>query len=186
MIVVDIFSALLTAGLPLFLLSFALVSLALHRERLAGGSVKELQGNIQALGKSQKDKRTRREINPALSKWFSFGGGFYGLVALYTWLLIESDEAADFLRGLGGVVINLDPGALFGLVLELLIESLINFLLAIGWPVYWQAESDNALLLLTAAYAGYWLGIKAAQHGRQNGWTRDALARVTARIRRRK
>lgn len=183
--ILDMFSALLTAGLPLYLLSFALVSLALHRGWLAGASVKELQDSIDALGKAQKDKKNRERVNPALGKWFSFGGGFYGLVALYTWLLIEWDDAANFLQGLASVIINLDPNALLGLVLELLIESLINFGLAIGWPGYWMAASGNQLFMFVAAYAGYWLGIKTAQHGRQHGWVREAIDRITARLRRR-
>jgi hypothetical protein len=181
----NILATIFTAGLPLFLLSFALVSLALHRDWLAGETVQEIQDSIDALGKAQKDKNERRKMDPALGKWFSFGGGFYGLVALYTWLQIEWEDVANFLQGLGGVLFDMDPGAVFGLVIELFVESIMNFVTAIGWPAYWLAESRSAWIMLFAAYAGYWLGIKAAQYAWQRGWTREAVNHAAALIRRR-
>ncbi len=184
MTLLNILAAVFTAGLPLFLLSFALVSVALHRGWMAGESVKDLQGSLKALGKAHKDKQDSRRVDPAMGKWFSFGGGFYGLVALYTWLRIEWDDVADFLGELGDVVFDLDPGSLIGLGIELLVESFINFGLALGWPAYWLAQWHNPWLLLLAAYGGYWLGFKAAQYAWQRGWVSGAIDRAVALVRR--
>ena len=184
MLTVDITPALFEAGLPLFLLAFALVSWSLHKGWLAGESVKELQSSIDALGKSRKNKKQRQSIDPALGKWFRFGGGFYGLVALYTWILIEWDDVADFLSGLSAIVFEMDPGALIGLVIKLFVESLVNFVLAIAWPAYWLSESRHALVTLVIAYGGYWLGIKAAQYAWRQGWVSRAIDHASTLLRR--
>ncbi len=163
MSVSSLFNAIVVGGLPLFVLSFALVSWALHTRRLSGGTVKALQESMKALGTAQKDKKQRQKIDPVMDKWLRFGGGFYGLVALYTWILIELGDVANFLSGLWDVLISLKPGAIIGLLLELFIESIMNFVAAIAWPAYWLAESRHPFLLLVAAYVGYWFGIKAAR-----------------------
>ena len=74
----------------------------------------KLKGEIAAMAKAhKKSKRAeRRSRHPLQRKWASFGGGFYGLVALYTWILIEWDDVADFLSGLSAIVFELDPGDL--------------------------------------------------------------------------
>lgn len=166
----DLFRALGMAFLPLFLLSFGLVWWALHRGRLEGESVSDLQRSIESLGKARKDKDDPQKVDPVLEKWFRFGGGFYGSVALYTWLLIEWDDVADFLGGLGDIVLNFDPGALISLVINLFIESIMNFVAAIAWPAYWLGEARNPWLWILLAYGGYWLGIKAAQHAAGKRW----------------
>lgn len=180
----DLVAALFTAGLPLFVLSFGLISWALHRGRLHGETVRELQDGIKVLRKTQKDKKTREKIDPALDKWLRFGGGFYGLVALYTWLLVEWDELIGFLWGLGDMVLNLDPGALIGLLIKLFIESIMNFVVAIGWPAYWLKSMNEPWLLLAAAYGGYWSGMKAAQHAARDARFRGAIDRGLALLRR--
>lgn len=176
----EILAALLTAGLPLFLLSLALVSWALHHGWLAGETVKELQLSLEALAKSRKDKNNRQKIDAPLVKWLRFGGGFYGLVALYTWLLIEWEDVAEFLQGLADIVLNVDAGGLVGLLIALFVESMMNFVTAIAWPAYWLGESRDAWILLLVAYAGYWLGIKAALYAWRRGWVSCVIDRVAA------
>ncbi len=174
--------AVFVAGLPLFLLSFALVAWALHRGWLEGETVREIQVSIKALEKAQKDKKRRRRMDPALGKWFSFGGGFYGLVAVYTLLLIEWADMVTFMRGLGGIVIDLHLSALIRLVVELIVNSIMNFVQAIGWPVYWLSQSRSAWILLFVAYAGYWTGMKTAHYAWRRGWVAAVEARITSRF----
>lgn len=176
--------ALVTATLPLFILSFALISWVLHRGRLQGETVRELQGNIEALRLAQKDKNTRVKIDPATHRWFRFGGGFYGLVALYTWLVVEWGEVLSFLGGLGDIILNLDPGALIGLLIKFFIESIMNFVVAISWPAYWLREAHDPWLLFLAAYAGYWLGLQAAQRASHDAGFSVAIDEGLARLRR--
>lgn len=184
MIILNLLVVLLTAGLPLFLLAFSLVSWALHRSWLVGDTVKEIQANIEALGKTQKDKKSAQKLDPALGKWFRFGGGFYGLMALYTWLLIEWADAANFLLGLGDIVMSFDPRALVRLVIKFFFESLVNFVVAVAWPVYWLREAGDFWTKLLVAYGGYWLGISTAHYAWRRGWVADAINRITAKVQR--
>ena len=180
----DVINALLTGGLPLFILSFAMLSWALHHGRLTGATVKELQSNLEALRKAQKSKNSRQRIDPATNKWLRFGGGFYGLVALYTWILVESGEVVGFVSGLGDIVFNLELRELVGLLVRLFIESIMNFVVAISWPVYWLREAKEPWLLLFVAYAGYWLGLQAAQRASENDRFSVALETIFTRLRR--
>lgn len=209
-LVSDIFHAVAFAGLPLMALTFAVIWWALHRGRLEGESVGELQKSIQALAARQKSDRKdrkqrkmakhaadsdgleleaglpdsdadlardldlpggdREKLDPVLEKWFSFGGGFYGLVALYTWLVVEWNEVWDFLVDLPGIVFSFDVGSLISLVINFFIESLMNFITAIAWPMYWLGVAGNPWVWIVVAYGGYWLGIKAAQHVTGKRW----------------
>jgi hypothetical protein len=207
-LVTDIFHAVLMAGLPLMALTFAVIWWALHRGRLRGESVGELQKSIQALAARQKsDKKKNKKkkngkaqqgagqglldlegnlldfdgdfnakgeqgekLDPVLEKWFSFGGGFYGLVALYTWLVIEWNEVWNFLTDLPGIVFSFDLGSLISLVISFFIESLMNFITAIAWPMYWMSVAGNPWIWIAVAYGGYWLGIKAAQQATGRQW----------------
>lgn len=180
----DLIIAFFVAGLPMFALSFALVSWALYSDRLSGETVKELQGGISALRKTQKDKTRTQKTDPALRYWFRFGSGFYGLVALYTWLRIEKDELVGFLAGFVDMLVNLNPGSLLELVITFFVESLVNFVTAISWPAYWLAELNNPWLSLFAAYAGYWLGIKAARWASRKPWFDESIERAKSIMRR--
>ena len=180
----DLINALFVAGLPMFALSFVLVSWALHSDRLSGETVKELQGGIAALRKAHKDKPVEQKTDPALHYWFRFGSGFYGLVALYTWLRIEKDELVEFLVGFVDMLVNLYPSALIGLLIELFVESMLNFVAAITWPAYWLAELNNPWLSLFAAYAGYWLGIKASRQASRDQRFNELYDRATSFFRR--
>ncbi|MEE4173160.1 MAG: hypothetical protein V2I57_02805 [Xanthomonadales bacterium] len=208
----DIFHAIVQAGLPLMALTFAVIWWALHRGRLQGESVGELQKSIEALAARQKSDRKKKKteknsragqsdhaglqgldddlsamegdldpdlepdgesgekLDPVLEKWFSFGGGFYGLVAFYTWIIIEWDEVWGFVSDLPGIVFSFDIGALISLAINFFIESLMNFITAIAWPIYWLGVAGNPWLWIGVAYGGYWLGIKAAQQASGKRW----------------
>ena len=181
---IDLINAFFVAGLPMFILSFTLVSWALHGGQLAGETVKQLQGGILSLSKAHKDKDNSHKADPALRHWFRFGGGFYGLVALYTWLLIEADDLLGFFGGLANIAINLNPGALLGLLIELFVESLVNFVVAIAWPSYWLNDWSSPWLLLAAAYAGYWLGIKGARRASRHPQFNALIKRVLSMLKR--
>ena len=104
-------------------------------------------------------------MHPVQRKWLKFGGGFYGIVAMYTYLLVEWQEIAAFISGFGGFgafIRNLG----IDVIIRMFIEGLKNFITAISWPVYWMHEfgSGRIWLWLCVTYAGYWLGMRLAQH----------------------
>ena len=166
-IITSAFQALFVVGLPLFLLSLGMVWWALHKGTIEGNNVKDLQKDIDALPKRQKDKEKKEKLNPVHEKWMSFGGGFYGLVALYTWLIIEWGEVKDLIGGLGDLIFRLDLGVL----ITFFIESLMNFITAIAWPWYWLRSIDSdPWVWIIVAYGGYWAGIQVAQKAAGRSW----------------
>jgi len=120
----------------------------LHKSQVTGSA-------SAAADKSQKSKK----FDPLHSKWMQFGGGFYGVVAFFTYLLIELAEVRDFFANFP----DLFRGGLISMVIHFFIESLQNFIAAIAWPAYWirRIPSDPWMWIL-GAYGGYWLGSKLA------------------------
>jgi hypothetical protein len=96
-------------------------------------------------------------------KWMKFGGGFYGVVAFYTWLVIEYRDIAGFIEqfnGLGGFLANLGPS----LLVSIFVESLLNFIAAMVWPATWLTDLRGELVVvwLIAAWLGYRVGTQLA------------------------
>ncbi len=88
--------------------------------------------------------------------WESRGGGFYGFVAMLTFLYLESlnllgDVAAlpHFRPTIGGVI---------GWVVQNMVAALLNFLWSVVWPVAWiNRFGVNAMsaAFLVGCYATY-------------------------------
>ena len=160
-----------TLALPVAAISFAMVWWALHK-----GLLKEkekfhaLKQEIRAMSKAARNskkskKKDRPDMHPVQRKWLKFGGGFYGIVAMYTYVLVEWQELVSFVSGFGGFgafIRNLG----IDVIIRIFIEGLMNFVTAISWPLYWMGElgSGQIWVWLGVTYAGYWLGMKSAQH----------------------
>lgn len=117
------------------------------------------------------DKATRKQLKQDLkqgqwsvqsvmmSKWVDFGGGFYGVVAVLTYLVVEFREVVDFLTSEATVLATLAELGV-GDVVNFFINSLMNFITAIAWPAYWLNKVDGAPVWVwfVVAYAGYHTG----------------------------
>ena len=184
----EIWRALWSMALPVGAFSFALVWWAINRGYLAGnGGVSGLGKEMKALsderkrarklrGKIRKGKAPdqpveQRKFDPVQEKWMKFGGGFYGIVAFYTYVLIEWREVVDFVANFGGFLEMIKQVSI-GAVIGLIVKSIVNFVAAIAWPFYWISRADQAYLWVwfVAAYGGYWLGLRLALTARQQGW----------------
>jgi hypothetical protein len=190
----EIWRAFWAMALPVGLFSFGLVWWAVYRGYLRGdGGVSGVGKEIKALsterkrlkkqrakikkGKAEEPEQPlqERKFDPLQEKWMKFGGGFYGVVAFYTYVLIEWREIADFIANFGGFFEMIQRVSL-GAVIELIVNSIVNFVAAIAWPVYWISRADQAYLWVwfATAYGGYWLGIRLALTVQQ-GWFKDWL-----------
>lgn len=180
--VFEFFRALLLAGLPVGLASYFLFSWALRR-RPPGSvtSLKALEREIkqQKKERAKQKKANKRDLATTLAegahfsrdsqldhihnKWLTFGGGFYGVVGLLTYAVVELKDLWNFVIGFESVWALL---AQFGLdtLIGLLVEALRNFIVAIAWPAYWMSDirSDHIWLWFVLAWIGYWAGAKLA------------------------
>ena len=167
---IEVFWALLMAGVPIAVFTLALVWWALHRGHFQESlDPRALEREMQAMGKKNKKNKkeqTKNPVsqNPLQKKWAKFGGGFYGIVAFFTYIVVEVVDITTTIMNFGGFwgfLRQLDIGVIIGMF----IEALTNFISAMIWPVYWmdRIEADQEWVWFVAAYGGYWLGLRMAQ-----------------------
>ncbi len=187
----EFFRALFLAGIPVAVTSYLLIWWALKNQYLQGASnLKDVKNHFKSVSKTRsrnkKEEKKRRKkgegavelepgqqephkMNPVHNKWLSLGGGFYGVVALLTYAVVELGEIRDFFTQFDGFS-SLISDITVGLFIGLFIKSFMNFIVAIAWPVYWLSDirSDYIWIWFVAAYAGYWAGIRFALHQAKN------------------
>lgn len=180
--ILEFLRALLLAGLPVGAASFFLFTWALrHRAPGTTISLKAVQSELKAeskerakLKKSQKRNVAARlaegahfsrdaQLDLIHTRWLRFGGGFYGVVALITYAVVELGDLWAFAMRFESFWMLL---ANFGLdtLIGLLVNALQNFIVAIAWPAWWLSNisSQYVWFWFVAAYAGYWAGARLA------------------------
>lgn len=94
-----------------------------------------------------------------MSKWVDFGGGFYGVMAVLTYVVVEFREVVDFMTSEATVMATLAALGI-GDVVNFFINSLMNFITAIAWPAYWinKVEGHSVWVWFVVVYLGYICG----------------------------
>jgi len=163
----EFFQALLLVGAPLAVFTAAIVWWALSRGYFQEAlDTRALQREIKTM--SHKHKKNQADVgkvlHPIQKKWSKFGGGFYGIVALFTYIIVEVTEVIGMIINLGGLLDFLRQMNI-GLIVNILVDALMNFISAIAWPWYWMSRVDTnqVWIWFMVAYGGYWLGLKLAQ-----------------------
>jgi hypothetical protein len=173
----EFFEALIKVGVAVAAVSYLLVWWALKKNYIGSvDSLKMMEGEFKRLssaksknkkkkGNSTDDAEEVRKMNPFHNKWLSFGGGFYGVVGLLTYAVVELGEIRDFISGFDGLasfISDITPELFIGLF----IDSIKNFIVAIAWPVYWMSDisADHIWIWFVVAYLSYWSGTRYALH----------------------
>ena len=156
-----LFIAAFKAGIPVALASFALTWWALRNEYL--DSVVDISELEEQIKLQRKDKKNRKKHDPIHNKWLAFGGGFYGVVAMLTYIVVELREVRDFFLKFESISAFFS-GISFDMLIDLIIDSFMNFILAIAWPWYWLSEiaGPHIWVWFVMAYGGYWTGTRLA------------------------
>jgi hypothetical protein len=172
----EIFLAFLMAGAPIAIFTLVLVFWALQRgyfresldARALGREMKAMSRNKKNDKEPSKKTTTKAEPDspqhPLQKKWAKFGGGFYGIVAFFTYIIVEAIEITTMVTNFGGFFDFLKHLNL-NVIINIFVEAIINFITAMIWPVYWMDRIDmqHMWVWFVMAYAGYWLGLKLAQ-----------------------
>lgn len=170
---IEVFWALFMVGVPIGIFTLALVWWSLQSGHFKESSdtdalmreLKTLTGKKKKKRKSKEDDgQVDRKLHPLQKKWAKFGGGFYGIVAFFTYLVIEVIEIINTISDLGGFIDFLKQ-LNFNLIIQMFVAAIMNFVNAMIWPVYWmrRVETDQVWVWFAMAYAGYWCGLKLAQ-----------------------
>ena len=181
----ELFRALFMAGIPVAVASYLLIWWALKNQYLNNPSNrKDIEVHFKGLSKARslrkKEEKRRKKsgesaaeeepgqqdihkMNPVHNKWLAFGGGFYGVVGLLTYAVVELREIRDFFTQFNGFL-SLFSDITLELIIGFFINSIINFVVAIAWPAYWLSDirSDYVWIWFVAAYAGYSAGVRLA------------------------
>lgn len=171
----ELLIAILKAGLPVGLASYGLAWWAIKKNYLGEiNTFKDLEAGIKKHKKDKKkhkkdkkDKKNGEQSKPAgdllHNKWLAFGGGFYGVVGLLTYARVELGEIRDFVQQFEGFW-ALISGVSLDMFIDLFIDGIMNFVVAIAWPAYWISEihSDRIWIWFAVAYGAYWAGARLA------------------------
>ncbi len=166
-LLIEVFWALLMVGIPIGVFTLAIVWWALQRGHFQETlDIKALDREIKAMSRNNKKnkKKDKPDLHPVQKKWAKFGGGFYGIVAFFTYVVVEVTEIITMVINFGGFFgflkqLDLD------VIINMLIEALTNFITAMVWPLYWmrRIDTEQTWVWFVMAYVGYWLGLKLAQ-----------------------
>ncbi len=163
---IEFLKAAALAGIPVAMVTFGMILIALRKDLL--GEQDGSHGSVEHALKSmkRKDRKDHSKVGQGdlLHKnWLKFGGGFYGIVALLTYALVELNEIIQFFNRFDGFSHFIEIIGI-GLIVDFFINSLMNFITAITWPVHWMDEidSNHIAVWFVAAYLGYRAGIRIA------------------------
>lgn len=95
-----------------------------------------------------------------LTKGMRYGGGFYGLTALWTLFVLEVQSLWRLIVGLPAFMEDFSGGVI-DLIFIFLKNQMSNFASAFTWFFHWSDGFSIAFVLL--AYLGYLGGIKLAK-----------------------
>lgn len=163
MIIQDAALATLELGLPVALLTWLLFLRLYETGQLARGlDKKTMKSSMKALRKASNSEKAGHRVDYLLHrKWMKFGGGFYGIAALWTLIVIEVRDLVHFLANLDQAGHMFDQG-LLSLLVSMLVNQITNFVQALVWFGQWVPEDGDLPLWLLVAYLGYLAGLNLA------------------------
>ncbi len=159
-ITLDLILAVTVLGLPVLAFSWFLF-LKLFQSGSLGRELdrKTLTAEMKKFGKAaSKNKASKSRY--FYDKWMWFGGGFYGLAGLWTFAVIETQQAITFAIDFPGFAAMTENGVISFLI-NFALNQLGNLLQGLVWFTWWPA--DSILLWIGVAYLGYWVGIELAR-----------------------
>ena len=151
--------AILELGLPVAVLAWWLFYRLYSRGELArNADRKALRRGLREIRKATK-KSAGAEVGILQKKWMKFGGGFYGVAALWTLIVMEVTGAVSTAMNPSVLLASLDKGV-FSFVVDFLVNQFLTFVAALIWFTYWNSHSDAFFTWILAAYGGYLVGLR--------------------------
>ena len=144
-------------GIPVAFLTWYLFSRLYDRGQL--DNQEDPRQSFKAL-KARTKKEGLIDSNLVQQRWMKFGGGFYGLTALWTLVAIEFVDVSQFIMNFPGFSALFSEG-IISFVIGVVVNQLLNLLAAFLWFGFW----DNVLVSIAVSYIGYLVGMNAAQRG---------------------
>jgi hypothetical protein len=161
---IDIIKAILLVGIPVGVFSFLMIYYAYLKGYLSTDVEFRHAFKKQNKAHSTLSKKHKKNLLFLHSKWVTFGGGFYGLIALLTFIVIELLQIVNFWLNVSSWQ---DISALFTIqaLISMFVDSIVNMVKAAIWFTYWPEvfDTSNFIAWVLVAYLGYRLGAKFAK-----------------------
>lgn len=159
----DTFTAAFELGLPVALLSWMLFyRLYASGELARDADRKAIRSGLKAIRKTTK-KAGKASRDVLHNKWMRFGGGFYGVAALWTFIVMEAQGVISMVLHPSSIESLFDDGIL-GFVIHLIVNQITTFVNALVWFSFWSDKGHTILIWILVAYGGYLLGLNAARY----------------------
>ncbi len=134
--IVEIIKAAILAGLPIAAFSYYLIMLTRKKTALQSTNASQLKKELKTIEHNKETEETFWE-SALQKKFLKFGGGFYGVLTLITYIHIEGYQILQFIGGLFGEG-SVFSGGVVSIIIAFFIEMLMNLITAFMWPVYWS------------------------------------------------
>lgn len=157
-IMFEILSAVFTLGVPVFLVTWYLLRRLYRSGKLEQGvDFETLKTRLKGIKKEQESSDDFLHRN-----WMKFGGGFYGITAVATLILIELADLLNFISNFPGIAALIEKGPV-SLFADFIVNQIENFFTSILWFAHWGDDGSGVLIWAISAYACYYLGVRAAE-----------------------
>ncbi|MFT7244490.1 MAG: hypothetical protein ACI82A_001847 [Candidatus Azotimanducaceae bacterium] len=154
----DVLESLFVLGLPVFLVTWYLFRRLYERGDLEiGTDYKTIKSNLKTI-----KKQGKQSSDMLHKRWMKFGGGFYGLTAVVTLILVEVADIWNFLFHFPGFDVLFEDG-LIGFIVGLLVNQFQNFIAACLWFAHWGNGGSSMLVWVVVPYGCYLLALRTAE-----------------------
>ena len=152
----DLLKAALLIGVPLFAFTYAL-----HWWALRKGYITPFSHHTDI--EKELDENGDEKSGWLMENWVTFGGGFYGTMAFFTYLFLELGQLYQMV----GTLLENEFSINFfiSLAVEEFADAILNLVNAFIWFNYWPKVFDMIFPLgwLAIAYGAYWLAVQAVR-----------------------
>lgn len=159
----DLLRAAFELGLPVAGLSWLLFYRLYSRGELArDADHKAIRSNLKLIRGATKKSETPPD-SVLHAKWMKFGGGFYGVGALWTLIVVETSGIVATVAHPSSIE-DMFRGGPVDFVVNLIVSQFTTFLQALIWITWWPSTGGHAFVWIAVAYGGYIAGLNLARH----------------------
>lgn len=160
----NLLRAIIELGLPVAALSWLLFYRLYNRGELArDADHKTIRSSLKQIKTSSKngDKQADHILH---KKWMKFGGGFYGVAALWTLIVIEVSGVVSVIAHPSRNIESMFEGGVINFIVGWAFGQVTTFVQAITWFNWWAGKGQSIVFWFLAAMAGYFAGQELARH----------------------
>jgi hypothetical protein len=164
----SLLSAVFELGVPVAALSWLLFYRLYSRGALSrDADHKAIRSSLKQV--KEATKKSKEHADSVLhTKWMKFGGGFYGVVALWTLIVIEVGGVVSTIADPSSLEVMFDHG-LVAAIVGMIVNQFSTLVQAVLWFQWWPDKVEGPLVWFAVGYAGYMAGLNLARHETELG-----------------